>query len=395
VRGGRAVEAEPRGRERRARLMRRVAVFPVVAPLALSAVFEVRRRLPVAPGAARALWLEETWARGRYGLPLPPPVDLGGGRRLVAPPGLVEALEDGGDDEIRYAVRNPGWASLYPVSRHGGAVAFEASPGGATEMTWRVAYEPLAGRWAAAWTAFLTKTIVTAAADELARIAAGGVRRRLFHSSPFPRSSTPAGDLEPSPVERWVIRRVLDWFRDSDVVRRKHAAHVASETAAHLLQDSPLAGADAAAKRRFAASAAGRLVARVVREEGAYLGDWKRRKVVEAAGPDFDADAAAADLRARAAAAPIVVFSFADCPWCVAAVELLAAHYPGRYADVPVEPLGRRGKRLRAAIALETGRTSLPAVFVRGEPIGGYTDGDPAGDGLLARHRRGDLLRPD
>ena len=32
------------------------------------------------------------------------------------------------------------------------------------------------------------------------------------------------------------------------------------------------------------------------------------------------------------------------------------------------------------AIALATGRTSMPAIFVAGKSIGGFTDGDPVGD---------------
>ena len=45
---------------------------------------------------------------------------------------------------------------------------------------------------------------------------------------------------------------------------------------------------------------------------------------------------------------------------------------------------------MRAAIALETGRTSMPAVYVRGEAIGGYTDGKP---GLLTLYQTGELDR--
>ncbi len=82
----------------------------------------------------------------------------------------------------------------------------------------------------------------------------------------------------------------------------------------------------------------------------------------------------------------VVCFSFTDCPWCVAAKKLLAEYDSVR--DVDLEPLGPRGKTLRAAIALETGRTSMPAVYVRGEAIGGYTGGRPRPPAL---HRTGPL----
>ena len=50
-----------------------------------------------------------------------------------------------------------------------------------------------------------------------------------------------------------------------------------------------------------------RLVARIVKEEGEYLADWKVAKIVEAAGPQFDAAAAREDLHTEAARADVVV----------------------------------------------------------------------------------------
>ena len=56
---------------------------------------------------------------------------------------------------------------------------------------------------------------------------------------------------------------------------------------------------------------------------------------------------------------------------------------------VELEELGLEGKRLRAACALATGRTSMPNIFVGGRSIGGFTDGFADGgaalpDGALA-----------
>ena len=45
---------------------------------------------------------------------------------------------------------------------------------------------------------------------------------------------------------------------------------------------------------------------------------------------------------------------------------------------VELEDLGKEGKRLRGAIALASGRTSMPSIWVGGRCIGGYTDGDMA-----------------
>ena len=133
-------------------LLRLAAAFAAAAfaaGFASAAVFETSRTLRgVRPRAAAALWRSETWRRGRYGLPLPPPIDLGEGERLVVPPGLREKLLDyDGEtaaksntpdgDEISYAVANPGWWSLYPVTRHRGTVRFDEADD-ATRMTWTV-----------------------------------------------------------------------------------------------------------------------------------------------------------------------------------------------------------------------------------------------------------------
>ena len=115
-----------------------------------------------------------------------------------------------------------------------------------------------------------------------------------------------------------------------------------------------------------------------------------------------------------------MVFSFSDCPWCVAAKATLGgcegkgaagacpsppvsftAPLPHRCAPIPtgitarryssqstdtihtgtdlavyeIDEMGREGKVIRAALAETTGRTSMPNVFVGGRSIGGYTDG--------------------
>ena len=72
-----------------------------------------------------------------------------------------------------------------------------------------------------------------------------------------------------------------------------------------------------------------------------------------------------------------MLFSFRDCPWCLLAKERLAGLatvLPAAEARVvELEERGREGKELRAAVALATGRTSMPAVFVRGRSLGGRT----------------------
>ena len=51
---------------------------------------------------------------------------------------------------------------------------------------------------------------------------------------------------------------------------------------------------------------------------------------------------------------------------------------------IELEDLGQDGKSLRAALALTTGRTSMPSVWLNGRCVGGWTDGDmPAGEAGL------------
>ena len=47
----------------------------------------------------------------------------------------------------------------------------------------------------------------------------------------------------------------------------------------------------------------------------------------------------------------------------------------GTLQIIELEDLAWEGKELRAAIGLSTGRTSMPAIFINGEGIGGFTDG--------------------
>ena len=175
------------------------------------------------------------------------------------------------------------------------------------------------------------------------------------------------------------------WFRESEGVAALHAKHVASETVVHMMQDTPFASAPDSLKRDFATGPAGDLVAKFMQLEQTHIGDWKREKIIEAAGPGFDAASARAALRGYVDASPAVIFSFVDCPWCLLAKELVAEELArcdaaDRAEDalcvVELESLGREGKALRASIALATGRTSMPSVFVGGKACGGFTDGD-------------------
>ena len=137
--------------------------------------------------------------------------------------------------------------------------------------------------------------------------------------------------------------------------------HVASPTVSHLLKGTPLVDAADDSKLVFASSYLGRLVAHVVKEEGEYLSDWKVAKIVEAAGPAFDPKGARTSRGRRA-----LTSSSSRSRTARGASPRKNYYEYDSVRDVEFEPLGQRGKTLRAAIAPETGRTSMPAVYVRG-----------------------------
>ena len=76
-------------------------------------------------------------------------------------------------------------------------------------------------------------------------------------------------------------------------------------------------------KLDFAKGPIGRSVAKFMWLEHMHIGEWKTERIVEAAGPSFDATSARSALVAAAATAPAVLFSFTDCPWCLLAKEAL------------------------------------------------------------------------
>ena len=198
--------------------------------------------------------------------------------------------------------------------------------------------------------------------------------------------------LSLNPIEKFannvLAPKFFSWFASSEAVAAMHQEHVDSPTVRHMIKGSPLADAPDAAKIDFARSAGGKAVADFMALEQQNIGDWKVDRIVEAAGAGFDADAARQRLIDTVQSEEdqrIVVFSFFDCPWCLLAKERLNAIAASESAPyltqaqlkvIELEDLGREGKELRAAIALATGHTSMPSVWVDGKCVGGFTDGE-------------------
>jgi len=116
---------------------------------------------------------------------------------------------------------------------------------------------------------------------------------------------------------------VLDWFKNSEMAAKRHQEHVNGDGVTHMMKGTPFVNAPDALKLRFVNDGAGRLVSEFMRREQRELGQWKVEKIMEAAGPEFDRRAAMKELKEIARSAPVVVLSFVDCPWCLAAKTLL------------------------------------------------------------------------
>lgn len=79
-----------------------------------------------------------------------------------------------------------------------------------------------------------------------------------------------------------------------------------------------------------------------------------------------------AGLRRFVRAHTAVVFTKSYCPYCVTALKLLRAHTTDvRVVELDTVP---NGEALGALVREETGRATVPNVFLRGAPLGGCDD---------------------
>ena len=190
-----------------------------------------------------------------------------------------------------------------------------------------------------------------------------------------------------APSDAFSLEKVIvEWVKSSKLLKDLHQDHVAAPGVQHMMKATPLVRASDDDKIAFASGPWGKLVADVMRSEQELLGDWKLEKIVEAAGDEFDEEKSLARLQELVNRAPVTVFSFVDCPWCLLAKKMLQeepynlSEGYGTLQIIELEDLAWEGKELRAAIGLSTGRTSMPAIFINGEGIGGFTDGFEVND---------------
>lgn len=116
-----------------------------------------------------------------------------------------------------------------------------------------------------------------------------------------------------------------------------------------------------------------------------------KQAIVEASAGEFDPVPVDARIASESQSAPVFLYSFSSCPFCKRAKELLAqegAAFTALELDTMPE-----GPAIRARLGKLTGRTSMPAIWVGGEYIGGCNDGPAGGpQGIASLARSGELV---
>mmetsp|Transcript_9783 Transcript_9783/g.13793 ORF Transcript_9783/g.13793 Transcript_9783/m.13793 type:complete len:181 (+) Transcript_9783:130-672(+) len=107
-----------------------------------------------------------------------------------------------------------------------------------------------------------------------------------------------------------------------------------------------------------------------------FLNEGKKNLVKSMAG-DYDAAAIQARTDSLIQDNPVLVMSFTTCPFCVKAKEILD-ETNAKYTVVELDT-DPDGKAIRAELGDLIGRTSVPAIWIGQEFIGGCNDGPLGG----------------
>ena len=117
-------------------------------------------------------------------------------------------------------------------------------------------------------------------------------------------------------------------------------------------------------------------------------GEAARQGVAGVLAGEYNEAEVKAGILAAAGANPVLVYSQTSCPFCKKTKELLAGLGARGVRVVELDALGAQGHAVRAELAKMTGRSSVPAVYVGGEFLGGFGDGP----GVGALHEKGELV---
>jgi glutaredoxin 3 len=124
------------------------------------------------------------------------------------------------------------------------------------------------------------------------------------------------------------------------------------------------------------------------------VNEGKKWLARQQAGP-YDSSAWKAKIEGEVGASPVIVYSWAGCPFCKKAKAILADTNAGVGAPIKVlelDEMGQEGKVYRAALSEMTGRTSMPQIFINKTFVGGCNDG-PGVATLAAKGELEPMLR--
>jgi glutaredoxin 3 len=114
-----------------------------------------------------------------------------------------------------------------------------------------------------------------------------------------------------------------------------------------------------------------------------------KQALVQSLAGDYDATAIRAQLNGWIAQEPVLMLSFQTCPFCIKAKSILdekKAKY--HVVELDVHP---NGKAIRAELGKMLGRTSVPAIFINGNFVGGCNDGGSGNGGIVQLDQTGEL----
>eukprot|EP00980_Cylindrotheca_fusiformis_P015912 scaffold4658_cov118-Cylindrotheca_fusiformis.AAC.18 len=117
-----------------------------------------------------------------------------------------------------------------------------------------------------------------------------------------------------------------------------------------------------------------------------FLKEGKKKLVKSLAG-EYDEAAIKDRVDGLIGDNPVLMFSFTTCPFCLKAKQVLDEK-KAKYTVVELDT-DPDGKAIRAEMADFVGRTSVPAIWIQGQFVGGCNDG-PMG-GLIKLNEAGQL----
>ncbi|GAB4819097.1 hypothetical protein N2152v2_006143 [Parachlorella kessleri] len=114
------------------------------------------------------------------------------------------------------------------------------------------------------------------------------------------------------------------------------------------------------------------------------LNEGKKMFTISLAG-DYDQGATKSKIDKLIADNPVMVFSWSGCPYCKKAKALLD-EVGAKYTALELDQIDD-GKAIRAELARQTGRTSVPNIWISGQNVGGCNDGP----GVATLNNKGEL----